>query len=257
MQFIVSEQMTAGIWRIAINRPDVRNAISPDTRLELIEAFSSALADPSVQAIVMGSTHGHFSSGGDIRTMGQGDARDARARMKLHHRFVRMVAESDKPILAAIEGYAMGAGAGLALFADTIVLAEGGAIGFPFFKVGLTPDFAIPYTLPRRVGWAKARQLLFYARTVRGKEAVAMGLADELAPDGQAEARTLELALELAAMPPLAFSLTKNHLLKEPRSLDAALEAEATAQPLCSTGPEHAEGRAAFRESRKPDFRKR
>jgi 2-(1,2-epoxy-1,2-dihydrophenyl)acetyl-CoA isomerase len=256
MSLIVSEAMGDGVWRIAINRPEVRNAISPDTRLELIDAFSGALANSAVTAILMGSTGGHFSSGGDIRTMGKGDARDARARMKLHHRFVRMVAESEKPVVAAVEGYAMGAGAGLVLFADTIVVAESGAIGFPFFKVGLTPDFAIPYSLTRRVGWARARQLIFYARTVRGKAAVEMGLADELAPDGQAEARAFELAKELAAMPPMAFSLTKHHLLKEPRSLDAALEAEATAQPLCSTGPEHTEGRAAFRESRKPDFRK-
>lgn len=255
MSLVVSEPMEDGVWRIAINRPDVRNAISPDARLELIAAYTQALDDPAVTAIVMGSTEGHFSSGGDIRTMGRGDARDARARMKLHHRFVRMIAEAQKPLVAAVEGYAMGAGAGLALFADTIVLAEGGAIGFPFFKVGLTPDFAIPYTLTRRLGWAKARQLLIYARTVRGAEAVEMGLADVLAPDGEAEAKALALAKELAAMPPMAFALTKMHLLNEPRSLQDALEAEATAQPLCSTGPEHAEGRAAFRESRKPDFR--
>lgn len=256
MSLIVSEAMGHGVWRIAINRPEVRNAISPDTRLELIEAFSAALADPQVTAILLGSTGGHFSSGGDIRTMGQGDARDARARMKLHHRFVRMVIEAEKPVLAAVEGYAMGAGAGLALCADTIVIAESGAIGFPFFKVGLTPDFAISFTLTRRVGWARARQLIFYARTVRGADAVAMGLADELARDGESEARAFALAKELAAMPPLAFSLTKHHLLNEPRSLEAALEAEATAQPLCSTGPEHAEGRAAFREGRRADFRK-
>jgi 2-(1,2-epoxy-1,2-dihydrophenyl)acetyl-CoA isomerase len=255
MSLVVSEPMEDGVWRIAINRPDVRNAISPDTRLELIAAYTQALDDPAVSAIVMGSTEGHFSSGGDIRTMGRGDARDARARMKLHHRFVRMIAEAQKPLVAAIEGYAMGAGAGLALFADTVVLAEGGAIGFPFFKVGLTPDFAIPYTLTRRLGWAKARQLLIYARTVRGAAAVEMGLADVLAPNGQAEAKALELAKELAAMPPMAFSLTKMHLLNEPRSLQDALEAEATAQPLCATGPEHAEGRAAFKEQRKPDFR--
>jgi 2-(1,2-epoxy-1,2-dihydrophenyl)acetyl-CoA isomerase len=255
MALVVAEDMEPGIRRIAINRPDVRNAINPDTRLELIAAWTDAIEDPAVSAIIMGSTEGHFSSGGDIRAQGQGDQRDARARMKTHHRFVRMVAECQKPVIAAIEGYAMGAGAGLALFADTLVLAEGGAIGFPFFKVGLVPDFAIPYTLTRRLGWAKARQCLLYARTIRGKDAVDMGLADVLVPDGQAEAKALELAKELAAMPPFAFGLTKHLLLQEPRSLGAALEAEAMAQPLCASGPEHKEGRAAFKEQRKPDFR--
>jgi 2-(1,2-epoxy-1,2-dihydrophenyl)acetyl-CoA isomerase len=255
MALVVAEDMEPGIRRIAINRPDVRNAISPDTRLELIAAWTAAIDDPAVTAIVMGSTEGHFSSGGDIRTQGQGDQRDARARMKTHHRFVRMVAECPKPVVSAVEGYAMGAGAGLALWGDTVVLAEGGAIGFPFFKVGLVPDFAIPYTLTRRLGWAKARQCLLYARTVRGAEAVEMGLADVLVPDGKAEEKALELAKELAAMPPFAFGLTKHLLLQEPRSLEASLEAEATAQPLCATGPEHREGRAAFKEGRKPDFR--
>ena len=251
MSLIVSESMGDGIARLAINRPERRNALSPDARLELIAALDAALADPAVKAVVFGSTAGHFCAGGDIDAMGGNDARATRARMKLHHRFVRLLADAEKPVIAAVEGYAMGAGAGIALFADTIVLAESGAIGFPFFKIGLTPDFAISYTLTRRLGWAKARQLLLYAKTLRGKEAVDAGLADVLAPDGQAESRAFDLAKELAAMSPVSFGLTKRHLALEPRSLEAALEAEAMAQPLASISAEHIEARDAFLAKRK------
>jgi 2-(1,2-epoxy-1,2-dihydrophenyl)acetyl-CoA isomerase len=251
MSLIVSETMGEGIARLAINRPERRNALSPEARLELIAALEAALGDPGVKAIVFGSTAGQFCAGGDIDAMGGNDAQSTRARMKLHHRFVRLLADAEKPVVAAVEGYAVGAGAGIALFADTIVLAESGAIGFPFFKIGLTPDFAISYTLTRRVGWAKARQLLLYAKTLRGREAVEAGLADVLAPDGEAEARAFALAKELASMSPVSFSLTKRHLALEPRSLEAALEAEAMAQPLAAISPQHAEARAAFLARRK------
>ena len=138
--------------------------------------------------------------------------------------------------------------------ADTIVLAETGAIGFPFFKVGLIPDYAILHTLPRRVGAAKARQILLYARMVRGAEAVDAGLADELAPEGGAEAIALERARELAAMPALAFALAKQQIGLAPVSLEAALEMEALAQASNFTTTDFAEGRAAFRGKARTGF---
>jgi enoyl-CoA hydratase/carnithine racemase len=154
-----------------------------------------------------------------------------------------------------VEGYAVGAGAGLALLADCVVVAEGATIGFPFFRVGLVPDFALLHTLPKRVGAAKARDLLLFARMVAAAEAVAMGLADHLAPKGGAVARATELARELAAMPPHAFGLAKRQLALAPLPFEAALEAEAMAQSLAFLGEESAEGRAAFRDKRAPKFR--
>jgi 2-(1,2-epoxy-1,2-dihydrophenyl)acetyl-CoA isomerase len=175
--------------------------------------------------------------------------------MKQNHLLVRLLAEAEKPVIAAVEGFAVGAGAGLALLADSIVLADGGAIGFPFFRVGLTPDYGILFTLARRVGTARARQILLYGRMLKGRDALDAGLADELVSDGGAEARAFELAAELAAQPPHAFALTKRHLALQPATLEAALEMEAMAQSLSFVGPELAEGRAAFAEKRKPKFR--
>ena len=255
MTIVVSEIAAPGIARIAINRPDKRNAVSPEARNALIEAVGAALTDASVRAIVIGSTAGHFCAGGDIDSMIDLDVASGRTRMKDNHRMVRVLAEAEKPIVAGGEGFAMGAGAGMALLCDSIVLAESGALGFPFFRIGLTPDYGILFTLARRVGGARARQILLRAQMLKGKDAVDMGLADELVADGGAEARAIELAQELGDMPPHAFALTKRHLAMEPQSLEAALEMEAMSQSLAFVGDELTEGRAAFLEKRKPKFR--
>jgi 2-(1,2-epoxy-1,2-dihydrophenyl)acetyl-CoA isomerase len=255
MSLVISETAAPGIARVAINRPDKRNAVSPEARNALIDAVGAALADASVRAIVMGSTAGHFCAGGDIDSMTDLDVASGRTRMKDNHRMVRVLAEAEKPIVAGVEGFAVGAGAGIALLCDTIVLAEGGALGFPFFRVGLTPDYGILFTLPRRVGSAKARQILLRAQMLKGKDAVDVGLADELVADGGAEARAIELAIEMGEAPPHAFALTKRHLAMEPQTLEAALEMEALSQSLAFVGDELTEGRAAFADKRKPKFR--
>jgi 2-(1,2-epoxy-1,2-dihydrophenyl)acetyl-CoA isomerase len=256
MSVVTIETPQAGIARLAINRPDKRNAINPETREALIEGIGGLLADDDVHCIILGSTDGHFCSGGDITSMDKLDVRAARVRMQQNHRLVRLLLEAEKPVIAAIEGFAVGAGAGLAMLADTIVLAESGTIGFPFFRVGLTPDYGILYTLPRRVGPGRARQILLYARMVKAEEACGIGLADVFTPDGDAEAVALEVAGELTVMPPHAFALAKRHLTMAAGSLEATLEMEAMAQALCFNGPEFAEGRAAFAEKRKPEFRR-
>ena len=252
----VTLDIADGIARVALDRPEKRNALNPDVRGALIGTFEAALADPAVQAIVLTGNGGHFCAGGDIDSMEGLTAQSGRARMKVNHRMVRMLAEAEKPVIAAVEGYAVGAGAGLAMLADTIVIGAGAAIGFPFFRVGLVPDYGLLFTLPRRVGAARARQILLYARMFRGGEIMEQGLADEMVEDGAAERRATELAAELAAMPPHAFAVAKRQLGLWPVSLDTALEMEAMAQAACFTTSEFAEGRAAFREKRKPDFRR-
>lgn len=255
MTAVKIDRLPDHIARVAINRPDKRNALNAEVRLSLIEAFTDLLTDDDVHAVVIGSEGGYFCAGGDIDSMAGLDARAGRARMKQNHRIVRLLAESEKPIIAAVEGYAVGAGAGLALMADTIVLGEGATIGFPFFHVGLIPDYGILHTLPRRVGDARARQILLYARMIKGQAAVEIGLADELSPDGATEDKALELAGKLASMPPYAFALARRQLGTAPVSLETALEMEAMGQAGCFSTADFDEGRAAFLEKRKPVFR--
>lgn len=253
---VTIERPEDGIVRIGLNRPEKRNALDPELRLALIDAMAGASVDDSVHAIILTGNGGHFCAGGDIASMAGLDAPTGRARMKSNHTLVRLIAECEKPVIAAVEGYAVGAGAGIAMLADTVVLAETGAIGFPFFKLGLIPDLGILFSLPRRVGQARARQILLYARMLRGADAVEAGLVDELAPEGGAEAVAMERARTLAAMPPFAFALCKRQIGLAPVSLESALEMEALAQASCMGTDDFAEGRAAFGEKRPANFRR-
>ncbi len=256
MLFVTVDTPAEGIRRIGLNRPEKRNALNPELRGALIEAVASALADAEVHAMLIAGNEGHFCAGGDIDSMAGLTPEAGRARMKSNHVLVRLIAESEKPVVAAVRGYAVGAGAGLAMLADTVVLGEGATLGFPFFRVGLVPDYGLLYSLPRRVGLARARQMLLYARMLKGADAMAAGLADEMVADDEVEKLALERARELAAMPPHAFALAKRQLGLWPTSLDSALEMEAMAQAACFNTAEFAEGRAAFQEKRAPDFRR-
>ncbi len=255
MTLLTVETVADGVRRIGLNRTDKRNALNPDLRGALIENLETAADDETVHAIVIAGNGGHFCGGGDIDSMEGLTTQSGRMRMKINHRMVRVLAELEKPVIAAVSGYAVGAGAGIALLADTVVMGQGATIGFPFFRVGLVPDYGIFFSLPRRVGVARARQILLYARMVKGKDAYDMGLADELVDDDEVEARAVVRAQELAAMPPHAFSIAKRQLGLWPTSLEGALEMEAMAQAACFSTSEFAEGRAAFREKRAPMFR--
>ena len=249
MAVVNIERRTDGIARVAINRPDKRNALNDEVRNTLIAELPGILGDEAVHALVLTGEGGHFCAGGDIASMEGLNSKGARARMKANHQIVRLIAEAEKPVVTAIEGFAVGAGAGVAMLGDTAVVAEGGTIGFPFFKVGLIPDYGILHTLPRRAGGAKARQILLYAKMVKAEEAVAFGLADELVVEGTAEEIAIERARTLAAMPPFAFGLA-------PVKLEEALEMEALAQAGCFGADEFTEGFTAFMEKRAPVFRK-
>ena len=255
MLFVTTDHPVEGVLRIGLNRPEKRNAINPELRYALIDAFTAARDDADVHAIIIAGNEGQFCAGGDIGSMDGVTVQSARARMKSNHLMVRLMAESEKPIIAAVEGFAVGAGAGIAMMADTVVMAETATIGFPFFRIGLVPDYALLYSLPRRVGVARARQILLYARILKGADAFDAGLADEMVGDGETEARAVELAIELAAMPPQAFAIARRQLGLFPTDLESALEMEAMAQAACMTSSEFAEGSTAFMEKRKPKFR--
>ncbi|MEE2722098.1 MAG: enoyl-CoA hydratase/isomerase family protein [Pseudomonadota bacterium] len=255
MSVVNIECRADGISRVAINRPEKRNALNDEVRRTLIAELPGLLRDDAVHGLVVTGEGGHFCAGGDIASMEGLNSKAARGRMKDNHQIVRMIAECEKPVVTAIEGFAVGAGAGLAMLGDTAVIADGGTIGFPFFRVGLIPDYGILHTLPRRAGGAKARQILLYAQMVKAAEAVDLGLADELVGEGKAEEVAIERALTLAKMPPFAFGIAKQQLGLAPVKLEEALEMEALAQAGCFGADEFTEGFTAFMEKRAPLFR--
>jgi 2-(1,2-epoxy-1,2-dihydrophenyl)acetyl-CoA isomerase len=243
-----------GIVRVAMKYEAARNALGEELRGALLPAFAEILNDSSARVIIITSALKDFSVGGDLSKMDAlSDLKAGRARMNSAHRLARLLFSCDKPMIAEIRGHAQGAGAGLALFCDTIVMGEGAHIGFPFPRVGLTPDFGLAYTLPQRIGMAKARQAFLYARNFKAADALAIGLADEVVADDKVAERAMELAEELAALPSFSASLTKR-MLQQANDPLSVLDFEATAQPLCFASDDFREGVSAFREKRKPVF---
>ena len=243
------------VARLLINRPDKRNAIDHEVRQGLMEGLTQLLDDPSTRALLFGGVGGVFSAGGDLPSMRGLNEAQARMRMQHIHALCRKVASARIPIVSAIEGIGAGGAIGLALLGDHIVVGESTKIFFPFLKLGLTPDWGQLLPLPRRVGLSAARRLLMSDSTLRGSEALALGLADTLVADADVMKAAVEKAKALAEMPIEAFSRTKARLNGPPELLEDALKREEDDQAVCLLGAEFAEGYDAFQTKRTPDFK--
>jgi 2-(1,2-epoxy-1,2-dihydrophenyl)acetyl-CoA isomerase len=243
------------VARLTLNRPERRNAINPQLRAALREGLADVLADPGVRAIVIAGAGGSFCAGGDLASATSGsDAASARARMTENHRLVRLLWHAEKPLVAAVEGWAVGAGAGLALLCDTIVAGRSACFAFSFLRVGLVPDYGLSLTLPRRIGHSRAADLLLSAGQVNGEDGAQIGLVDVAVEDDAVQEAALDRAILLAQQPPMAFALAKRMLVASASTVDATLDAEAASQALCFLGAEHDEGKRAFLEKRAPTF---
>jgi len=247
----VDEAMDGNVLVLTINYPQRKNAIALGVRQALEEAIERAHADKAVRAIVLTGAGGTFCAGGDISAMDVGTALDGRERMRRTHRLVRLMARGAKPIVAAVEGWAAGAGMAVACACDTVVAAEDARFVAGFGKIGLMADMGLPYFLPRRVSVGRARRILFYHEVVNAPEGERIGLVDYLAAPGKALEVALEKARFLAAEASAPIELTKK-ILSE--GLDEALADEQTFQGLLFTTSDFQEGRAAFLEKRKPNF---
>jgi 2-(1,2-epoxy-1,2-dihydrophenyl)acetyl-CoA isomerase len=254
VRIIEVERHDQGIARVVMKHELARNAMGEELRGALLDVLPDLVADEKTRVIMIASGLKDFSVGGDLSKMDElADPKAGRQRMLSAHRLARLLLSIDKPLIAEVRGHAAGAGAGLALACDTIVMGETASIGFPFLRVGLAPDFAIAHTLPRRIGFSRAKQALLYARSFKGPEALEIGMVDEVAADDAVPALAMEKARELAALPSLAASLTKR-MMECSDDPTAVLDFEAVAQPICFSSDDFREGLSAFREKRKPRF---
>lgn len=243
-----------GVRQVVMADPAGRNALDETLRGYLIDAFEGLLADDDVRAVVIGASK-NFSVGGDLGQIAAYEpGQSSHARMLAANRLAAMAGSSRKPIVAAVTGHCVGAGAGLALLCDTIVMGRGASISFPFIKIGLVPDFGISHTLPLRIGAVAARQAILYGRNFAADEAERSGLADVIVADDEVHARALALATSLAELPAYAMTLAKQMMREAAPSLEAALQREAINQSICLGSTDTREGVAAFKEKRKPDF---
>jgi enoyl-CoA hydratase/carnithine racemase len=237
---------------LTLDYPARRNALALPLREAMHDALDAAMADQGVRAVVVTGAGGTFCSGGDISGMNVTDAALGRERMRRTHRLIRLLVAGRLPVVAAVEGWCVGAGLSLACACDTIVAAEDARFMAGFGKVGLIPDLGLPWTLPARIGPGRARQFFLYGTQVAAPEAQRIGLVDAVVPKGGALDAAMERARFLAAQAPLPIAMTKK-LLAE--GLERALEEEREFQTLCFLTPDHAEGKAAFLEKREPRFR--
>jgi enoyl-CoA hydratase/carnithine racemase len=246
------ETREAAIVTLTMRNAGKLNAFSHEIRDGLIDAFRRLNQDAECRAIVLTGADGNFSAGADMQGWGEKSVQECRTRLKRGGAaLMREMIAGSKPIVAAVEGYAYGAGLALCAAADHLVASSASKFCCAFTKVGFIPDLALMYTLPRRVGANKAKQLIALADTIDGIQAEKMGLVDEITAPGAALARARELALRYCEAPPLAFELMKSAFA---RDLESMIQAELDLQPYAWLSQDHEEGKRAFAEKRKPRF---
>lgn len=242
------------VW---MNEPRRRNALSLTLRKELATCMSAALADRDTRVVVLAGAGRTFSSGGDISVMN--DLKPAAALDRLHdiHALVRMICNAEKPVVAAVEGWAVGAGLSLMAACDIIVAASDARFSMPFGKIGLIPDLGILHTLPLRIGLGRSRWLAMTGQVIDADRAAGWGLVDELAEPGCAVACALQLSEKIAECAPLSLAATKRILSRMPMQQEDLLAMEASTQALLYQTEDFAEGARAFFEKRKPVFNRK
>lgn len=240
-----------GVCTLTMNRPEARNALSAEMRAAFAEAVPRIAADDAVRAVILTGAGGAFSGGGDIRAMlelrGRLTVEAGRRRMHDVQPWMRQLIELDKPLVAAVDGAAFGAGFSLALMADFVLVTPRARFGMAFAKIGLVPDFAAMYTLPRVVGVQRAKELFLSAREVDAEEALRLGIAMEIVAAEGLMARANELAASLLGASPLAVSLVKRELgMALATDLRTTLSNEADHQSMCFQSAYHGEAIQRF-----------
>ncbi|BBY25751.1 enoyl-CoA hydratase/isomerase family protein [Mycobacterium stomatepiae] len=240
---------------VTLNRPEKRNAVDIAVRLELGGAIEDAGQDDSVRAIVLTGAGSAFCSGGDITSMERMPPGRAMERTQLAQRVIRAIWNAGKPVVAAVEGSAFGAGVALAAACDRVVAARGARFATTFTNVGLAGDMGTFASLPSRVGVARARQMLMMPTPIDAPTALDLGLVDALVDPGTALAAALADAERLAAGPTRAYGVIKTMLAAgSALSPFELLDLEAEHQSQLFDSDDFAEGIAAFREKRRPQF---
>jgi enoyl-CoA hydratase/carnithine racemase len=249
-----------GIGTVTFNRPDVLNALTLDVYARYRDLLEDLRYNDDVRVVVLRGAGDAFCSGGDVREIiGELLDRD----MRDHLEFTRMTGAVvqnmrllDKPIIAAVNGVAAGAGAVIALAADLRIVSEKARFAFLFTKVGLTgADMGAAFLLPRVIGMGRAAELLYLGDTIDAPTADRYGLVNRVVPHVDLDAAVAEWAARLAEGPTLALSMTKRMLNNEwNMDIVSALEAEAQAQALLMMGGDHRAFHEAFKTKSKPKF---
>ena len=243
---------------ITLNRPEAKNAFSPEMITLWRQSLEEAKAEDEVRVIIVTGKGDTFCSGGDIRDMAEGKLRLWDMKKFLWdgvHRIVLALEDLDKPVIAAINGAAMGAGLDMAIQCDLRVCSDRARLGESYILLGLVPGDGGAYFLPRVVGIAKALELLFTGDVLSPQEALNIGLVNRVVPHERLMEETMILAEKIADKPPLATRMMKRAVYQAQRStLRSHLDYISSQLALLSETEDHQEAARAFLEKRKPRF---
>ena len=243
------------VQTITLNRPDVLNALDLAMHERLAAALDRA-AQPDVRALVITGAGRGFCVGQDVGEFPRNAAAVGELLRQHFNPAIRALRGLPKPVIAAVNGPAAGAGLALALACDLRLAAASASLVPAFGRIGLVPDSGLSHTLPRLIGSAAAFDWMVSGRSIPAREAEAMGLVTGVVEDADLAAETDALAAELAAGPTAAIGLTKQLIGRSlESSLDDQLDEEARLQAIAAAGDDFAEGVAAFLEKRPPRFR--
>lgn len=244
---------------ITLNRPEAMNSLDPEILRELFEALQACHHDQTVRVVVITGAGKAFCAGGDLKWMMS--VRDNNWKnsfdslVKDFNSNILYIRKIEKPVIAAVNGFASGAGFSLALACDVRVVCESARFNQAYVKIGLTPDGGSSFFLTKMLGPARATDLIFTGRVIDAQEAVVLGLANEVAPDGFFSERVEQMAKQFAAGPPMSYKMAKK-LINEALgpSLEAQLDHEREFIVSASLSNDFEEGLAAFINKRKPVF---
>lgn len=246
-----------GVKRITINRPEKRNSVDVETVELLHEAIQRSSKDDCKVVIITGSGDA-FCAGADLQATSERDIRniDVTASLREHtNPTILAMRALPKPIIARVHGPAVGVGCNYALACDILIASEQAKLGQVFVKIGLMPDGGSTYFLPRRVGYAKAFELMATGDIITANEALALGLVNRVVPFEELDTTVNAMAARLAMAAPIALRKIKEGLNHGQNSdLASALDFEAVNQDACFHSADFMEGVAAFLEKRKPHF---
>lgn len=244
-----------GVAELRFNRPEKKNAILGEMYAAMADHLAAAEADPAVRAVIIGGEGGVFTAGNDLADFLQRPAQSGETPPV--RRFMTALAYAEKPVVAAVDGLAIGIGTTLLLHCDLVVASTRARLQTPFVNLGLVPEFASSLLLPARVGPQRAAELLLLADMLDAETACRFGLVNRVVESDALDATAMDLARRLAAKPPEAMRQSKRLMRADPGLIDRRIgeENEVFARQLRS--PEAREAFQAFLEKRAPDFGRR
>ncbi|MGZ6312940.1 MAG: enoyl-CoA hydratase-related protein [Candidatus Limnocylindrales bacterium] len=249
-------EQAEGVLTLTLDRPEALNALDRTLKRELLAAFRAAAQDGAVRAVVLTGAGRAFCAGQDLREAGLSGAAISREVRERYVPLILAIARLEKPVLAAVNGVAAGAGLSLALACDLRLASSAASFLCAFGRVGLVPDSGLSWFLPRLVGPGRAAEMVLTTEPVDAATAERIGLVNRVVAADALVAETQALAARLAAGPPIALGLAKRALARgQVTDLEAVLEYEAELQTAAGRSRDHAEGVAAFLEKRPARFR--